>query len=285
MKNMIRGLANKLGFEITRIPTSDLDLYDRFPRESLLAKRFYNVGAGQFAHPYWTNIDYSSEHYKDSQKHPFINYDLMALVPLPIDSGVAELVYSSHTVEHVSDAAVLNMLKEAYRILKPGGGIRLMMPDAKLEFDAYRRNDIHFWTWIEQYSRPGSWETLYTKPLREASIHQLFLHHFASQLTEIDIDKSPPKKYSDREISEYFDRHPSVEAIDYFTQQCKYNPDHPGNHINWWTHAKTTKFLQEAGFSTIYPSGCGQSVFAPLRNTGVFDSTHFKVSMYIEAVK
>lgn len=285
MKNTIRGLANRLGFEITRHVNSDLELYGEYPRASLDERRFYNVGAGLFKHPYWTNIDYGTQHYSEFQVNPFISHDLMALAPLPIECEKAEFVYSSHTIEHVSDDAVRSMLKEAHRILKPGGGIRLTTPDARLEFEAYRRNDLHFWYWANQYRRPGTWEKLYKVPLSQASIHQLFLHHFASQLTEIDIDQSPKKKFSDREIAEHFDRNPNAEAIDFFTQQCKFNPDHPGNHINWWTHEKAAKFLQEAGFSTIYPSGYGQSAFAPLRNTTLFDSTHPKISMYIEAVK
>lgn len=287
MKKLIRSLVNRFGFEILRKTKADsITLYNYFPEESLLNKRFYNIGAGQFRHIYWTNVDYATEHYRESQKAaPFLQYDLMALVPLPIENDVAELVYSSHTIEHVSDEAVRNMFRESYRILKPGGGIRLTTPDALLEFQAYERNDIGYWYWVDLYSRPGTWEKLYKVPLSKASIHQLFLQHFASQLCEIDIDDSPQKKYSDSEISEYFSDNPDVSSLNFFTNQCKFNSDHPGNHINWWTHDKVISFLKEAGFSAPYVSGWGQSVFPLLRDISLFDSTHPKISLYVEAIK
>lgn len=293
MKKLIRRLVNRLGFDITRMDKAGTNLYlvdkgslyNEFPKESLRNKRFYNIGAGQFTHSYWTNVDYATEHYSAYQKNPFLQYDLMALRPLPIENDVAELVYSSHTIEHVSDDAVRNMLKESYRILKPGGGIRLTTPDAWLELQAYRRNDLNYWYWIDFYSRSGNWEKIYTTPLSKASIHQLFLHQIASQLCEIDVDDSPQKKYSDSEIVDVFSRYPDDQALDYFTKQCKFNPDHPGNHINWWTHKKAISFLKEAGFKEPYISGWGQSVFPALRDTSRFDNTHPVASLYVEAIK
>jgi predicted SAM-dependent methyltransferase len=285
IKKQIKYFINRFGYDITKKSISSLSLYYNFPAESLKARRFYNIGAGLFYHPYWTNIDYATDYYSVSQKKPFINYNLMELKPLPLESNVAEIVYSSHTIEHISDDAVINMLKESYRILKPGGCIRLTTPDALLEFKAYKRNDITFWYWIDDYSRRGTWEKLYKIPLSKASIHQLFLHHFASQICEIDIDDSPKKKYADLEIVDIFKKYSMEEALNYFTKQCKFNPNHPGNHINWWTHEKLLSLLQEVGFSECYKSGYGQSLFSPVRDTSLFDSTHPKISLYVEAIK
>lgn len=285
MISIIRNFVNKLGFDIVRKVEIKPSAYNSYPIESIIYKKFYNIGAGQFYHKFWTNIDYDSDHYKKKQKKNYINYDLMKLDPLPIDTETAELIYSSHTIEHVSDEAVRNLLKESYRILKTGGGIRLTAPDAFLEYRAYQRQDISYWYWVDQFSRKGSWEKQYMIPLSKASIHQLFLHHFASQLCEIDIDQSPKKKYSDFEISRYFKENTNIEALDFFTKQCKFNPRYPGKHINWWTHDKLIKFLQEAGFQSIYSSGYGQSIFAPLRDTRYFDNTHPMISLYVEAYK
>ncbi len=287
MNNLIRNLINRLGFDIVRMKKQEkvFSLYDNFPHESLRERRFYNIGAGSFKHPYWTNIDFASDHYKSSQKSRFINYNLIELKKLPIEENTAEIVYSSHTIEHVSDEAVINMIKESYRILKPGGGLRLTTPDALLEFKAYQRKDINFWYWVDWYSRPGAWEKLYKIPLSKASIHQLFLDHFASQLCEIAIDDSSRKKYTDPEIVKIFSKYPSVWTINYFTKQCKFNPDYPGYHINWWTHDKLISILKKAGFSECYSSGYGQSSFSPLRDTIFFDNTHPAISLYVEAIK
>ncbi|MFW9844493.1 MAG: methyltransferase domain-containing protein [Candidatus Thorarchaeota archaeon] len=287
MKSLVNKVLGKLGFKITKISkvTISLSGYEKYPQESLLAKKFYNIGSGLFYHPYWTNIDYGTEHYSPSQKHPFINYDLTKLEPLPIEDSSGEIVYSSHTIEHVNDDAVRNMLAESYRILKPGGCIRLTAPNLELDYRAFLNRDIHFWYWRDNYSRSGKWEHIYKRSLGEASVEQLFLLHFAGQLSTFSLDNSPEKKFSDEEISEVFAKYSMEEGMAYFAKQCKFNPDFPGNHMNFWTHNKVISFLQEAGFSNIYISGFGQSQFAPLRDTSLFDNTHPKVSLYVEAIK
>jgi predicted SAM-dependent methyltransferase len=285
MKQAIRQTVNRFGIDLVRIPVSDLSLYDGFPEESLREKRFYNVGAGLFSHPYWINIDHDSDHYRFVQLSSFLSYNLMKLEPFPLEDNSAEIFYTSHTIEHVSNEAVFNLVKEAYRVLKPGGCIRLTTPDAQLEYEAYKRNDLSFWYWVVDYVRPGTWEKQYKVPLSEASIHQLFLHHFASQLCEIATDDTPQKKYTDGEIIEILSTHTMEDALDFFTSQCKYNLDHPGNHINWWTYEKLSSFLRRAGFQVCYKSGYGQSLFPPLRNITLFDKTHPKITLYVEAIK
>jgi predicted SAM-dependent methyltransferase len=293
----IQRTLNRLGYRVTRIrapaaretprrkqPSLDLSLYDRYPAESLAARRFYNIGAGSFAHPYWTNLDYSTDWYGTVQT-AFIGYDLMALQPLPIESESAELIYSSHTVEHVSQEAVQNMLEESYRALKPGGGLRITTPDIVLDHAAYRRGDRHYYYWVDMWSRPGRYQQLYKRPPNTETITQLFLHHFASQLCDNDLDDTAPRKYADDEVDEVFDSLPLEEALDYFTSKCRFNPDHPGNHMNWWSHEKMERCLKAAGFTDIYRSGYGQSMFAPMRETRLFDNTHPPISMYMEAVK
>jgi len=281
----IRKLLGRLRLEIIIKQDQDFPVYDDYPSESLNNKRFYNIGAGSFRHPNWTNVDFQTEHYKKVQTSGMINYNLMELAPLPIESGLAEIVYSSHTIEHVSDEAVQNILKESYRILKPGGCIRLTTPDAALVFKNYQRGDLNFWYWRDYYSQAGIWEQKYTTPLSKASIHQLFLLLVAAQLCKIEISDSPTKKYTDSEIMEVFSNQSMEEGLDFFTRQCVFNPECPGNHVNWWTYEKIFTFLEKAGFSEMYKSGYGQSLFAPLRNTSLFDNTHPKISLYVEAIK
>ncbi len=291
---MIQRTLNRLGYQVARYPVParprptrrppNLSLYDRYPAESLAQQRFYNIGAGSFAHPYWTNVDFATDWYGIVQTS-FIQYDLMALQPLPIESDSAELIYSSHTVEHVSQSAVQNMLDESYRALKPGGGLRITTPDIVLDHAAYRRGDRHYYYWVEGWSRPETYQRLYKRPPNTESITQLFLHHFASQLCDNDLDDTAPRKYSDAEVDAIFNEQPMEQALDFFTSQCRFNPEHPGNHMNWWSHDKLERSLRAAGFTDIYRSGYRQSKFAPMREADLFDSTHPPISMYMEAVK
>ena len=55
--------------------------------------------------------------------------------------------------------------------------------------------------------------------------------------------------------------------------------------MNWWSHDKMERCLKAAGFTDIYRSGFGQSMFAPMRETRLFDKTHPPISMYMEAVR
>jgi len=177
------------------------------------------------------------------------------------------------------------MLTESHRILKPGGCVRMTAPDMALDYRAYVKKDIEFWFWRHNYSRTGKWEHIYKIPLNKASIEQLFLSHFARQLSMISIDDSPEKKYTDAEISEVFSTQSTEDAMAFFSRQCEFNPDHPGSHMNYWTHSKLIPFLQKAGFSECYISAYGQSQFPPLCDTNLFDNTHPGLSLYVEAIK
>ena len=137
IKALIRNFFRTLGYDIQKLENKkpDLDLYYAiFPKDSIINKRFYNIGAGAFRHPFWTNIDLKSEWYSSVQKNSnFINFDLFSLKKLPIPDNTTEIVYSSHTIEHINDEAAQNMFNEAYRILKEGGIFRITTPNIDLE--------------------------------------------------------------------------------------------------------------------------------------------------------
>ena len=49
--------------------------------------------------------------------------------PLPWPDCSAEVVYSSHTLEHLTKTEGLALLRECHRVLRPDGTIRLVVPD------------------------------------------------------------------------------------------------------------------------------------------------------------
>lgn len=69
----------------------------------------------------WINIDYESSS-KSVQKANLLQ-------KLPLNQETADLVYSSHFLEHIPKSKVIFFLQECFRILKPGGIIRLVLPD------------------------------------------------------------------------------------------------------------------------------------------------------------
>lgn len=60
---------------------------------------------------------------------------------LPIPDGSAEIVYSSHMLEHLDRKDAVIFLAEVKRILKVGGVIRLCLPDIQKLVDEYLKNE------------------------------------------------------------------------------------------------------------------------------------------------
>lgn len=292
MKRLLREWATSVGRTIPQLSSAarQSDLYAQFyPEESIRNKRFYNIGAGGFSHPHWTNVDYDSEWYKKSRKKTLrgIQYDLFSLEPLPIDSNSAEVVYSSHTIEHIVDPAAQRIFSEMHRILKPGGYLRITAPDIDLHYRAYRENDRSFFYWKDWYRKPKKYRRIFLNgPLDTAPIEQLFLQRFASSLTTLHSDGAR-ERIGDEELRTIFAEKSYADALNYCCARCpvEVQKKYPGNHMNWWNIDKVTSMLREAGFTTIYVSGYGQSHCAILRDLTLFDNTHPKVSFYVEATK
>jgi SAM-dependent methyltransferase len=47
----------------------------------------------------------------------------------PFDSNVLDYVFSEHMIEHISYKQGIAMMREIYRVLKPGGKVRIATPD------------------------------------------------------------------------------------------------------------------------------------------------------------
>ena len=282
---MRKFIEDRFGIIIRRKrPPYKLDLYDRlYPSPRLAEKPFYNVGAGGFWHPHWTNLDQASDWYSPEQKE-IVSYDLMALEPLPIPSGRAEIIYASHTIEHVSETAVRNLFTESYRALAPGGLLRVTCPDAETDFRAMMLGDTHWFYWDEYYVEPKDYEVQWTAPPASMSIEERWLNHVASALAPHD--KSPSGiKYHAPQIRQITAEKGFGGCLDFFTAQVSYDPVRPMNHVSWWTHEKVMRYLREAGFTNVYRSGRSQSASVLMRGSEQFDSTHPQMSLYVEAIR
>lgn len=102
-----------------------------------------NLGCGNRTHPAWLNIDYSRKiafqqlwfvkpFLRTSLPANYLNHDLRQ--GIPFKSNSADAVYTSHVLEHLVHCHAPEFLKELLRVLKPGGIIRVVVPD--LEFAA-----------------------------------------------------------------------------------------------------------------------------------------------------
>lgn len=103
-----------------------------------------NLGCGSQIVDEWINVDYSfGAKMAKIPLFPLVNRALKLFSmtwdkriflqdlrkPFPWKDGTVDVVYSSHTLEHLTREDGLKFLKESYRILKPGGTIRILVPD------------------------------------------------------------------------------------------------------------------------------------------------------------
>lgn len=82
---------------------------------------FVNIACGDTYIKSWLNLDFSP-HSSDVRQADLLKR-------LSIDDGYADVVYSSHFIEHIPREFVFGFLEECFRITKPGGRIRLVLPD------------------------------------------------------------------------------------------------------------------------------------------------------------
>lgn len=78
--------------------------------------------------PHWITVDWQDADFT-------INLRDKPRLPLPDDSSC--VIYSAHMIEHLPDDSLDHLLQECFRLLKPGGYIRLEAPDHEKLRDQY----------------------------------------------------------------------------------------------------------------------------------------------------
>jgi hypothetical protein len=204
---------------------------------------------------------------------------------LPVETGSAELVFCSHTVEHLMNHHVDHMLSEAYRILKPGGIARVTCPNAEILYWAFMRRDGNV---SRHYGYDQSYYDI-EHSFRPERMPIYMLNEITSQLVQrIGPNPSTPL-YEEKceEIQRIFDTMPMTEAFDHFAGCIDFelHKQAPGHHINWWTNDKLSAALRRAGFKTVVVSIAGASISPVMRNREAFDYQLPTSSIFVEGIK
>jgi len=87
-----------------------------------------NLGSGGKLIPGWDNLDINP-------LPGVLRCDLTK--PLHYKPNTVTHIYSEHFLEHLDEVDGFNLLKQCYRVLKPGGHIRLCLPDLEQYVQMY----------------------------------------------------------------------------------------------------------------------------------------------------
>lgn len=109
---------------------------------------YVNLGSGEVLLDGFLNLDVFPIPLLDPRRESYFGVDLRG--PLPFGDASVDGIFSEHTFEHLTYEQVARLLGECMRVLKPGGRIRLIVPDLSLFLRAYCADDR---AWFERWER------------------------------------------------------------------------------------------------------------------------------------
>lgn len=309
LRNVIHGTLNRLGIEPSQLAYNfhaarkrGCQIVDR--REDERNGLRINIGGTRFFKRHWRVMDYrhpTTRHY-DSPSLDY-NHDLMAGRPFPLAAASVAFFYSSHTLEHILDAHIPFILSEIHRCLRPGGAVRLTMPDFDAAYGAFMANDGFAMANIQGDQEHDRWRgavRLYGesvanqrlpgwphKPLIKPALplDQSFADRFLGEFAAHRIGRITLAEL--RDLAARLDK----EAFaDHLTSDVtmEWKCANPQEHANWFTYEKLECQLRAAGFDLVYRSKPFESRFPEM--VGVdkywsFDHLRMETGLYVEAVK
>jgi predicted SAM-dependent methyltransferase len=93
--------------------------------------QYLDIGCGRNVHEEFINLDYLWHARVD------VCWDVKQGIPFPENSMKG--VFVEHCLEHFSLPVAFTVLKECWRVLTPGGLLRIIVPDAELYLELYHR--------------------------------------------------------------------------------------------------------------------------------------------------
>ena len=101
------------------------------------APALLNIGCGEHFHPAWMNLDLVPQH------PSIVTHDVKK--SLPFADRKFDAVYHSHVLEHLPIEVGQYCIGECFRVLKPGGVLRIVVPDLERIVELYLETHIRAW--------------------------------------------------------------------------------------------------------------------------------------------
>lgn len=169
--------------------------------------------------------------------------DFVRCDPLPFADESQLVVYSAHTIEHVSQAVLEHLVEESYRILRHGGYLRLEAPDAEQMIVAYKTCDTDF---LRRLSFASLIKAGMSKEYAEDHVTLLgFLSSYCTNNAHVPVMAA--KGEVDARVANL--------GVEEFGQWCvslqTAEQRRTGGHVNPIYYSKLEAVLRKAGFSDV----------------------------------
>jgi SAM-dependent methyltransferase len=138
-----------------------------------MAIRRLNWGCGPEPVPGWINSDRLAT--------PGIDLSCDVLDGLPLPDDDVDYIAAIHALQDLAYVDVPVALKELRRVLRPGGVLRLALPDLDRAVDAYRRRDASYFYVPDEHARSIG-AKLVTQIVWYGSVRTPFTYDFAEEV-------------------------------------------------------------------------------------------------------
>jgi predicted SAM-dependent methyltransferase len=103
-----------------------------------------NLGCGPHGMQGWINLDLDPPNQSLYRKA-----DLSQGLPPVFERESVDFIYSEHFIEHITREQALKLMKDCFRVMKPGGVMRISTPDLDFLITCYRQEKLDKWapTW------------------------------------------------------------------------------------------------------------------------------------------
>lgn len=266
--------------------------------------RYLDIGSGSgMSEIRWRNLDIQDDGELISET-----------TKLNFKPNSIDFVYCSHFFEHIEDSIAENLLKEAHRVLKPGGTFRLVVPNQQFFIDEYYKKNLTYLKERIQKENLDTWH-IYGTDVNSpeqlligviAGIHNknhkltiwpfeedpnaevpIFRHPFQHKLEGFYC--GPPPGISDELIRNNLRELSAHEFSLWLFNEAKISEAtdgvFPSWHKNDWNINKFKKYANDYGYSSCEESEFGKFNFNILnkKNREAFDKK--PLSLYVNYIK
>jgi SAM-dependent methyltransferase len=164
------------------------------------AVRRLNWGCGSWAEPGWINSE-------QKEGPGILTCDIRDGLPLESDS--IDYAVSIHALPEVPYTGLVPVLQELRRVLKPGGVLRLALPDLEKGFQAYQRGDRDYFL-IPDEDMQSLGGKLVLQLIWYGYSRTLFTHDFIEEI----LQKADFRSITRCQFKQTASEHPDIVALD-----------------------------------------------------------------------